>query len=203
MLGAKSHPRMVPRQQSTANDLHEKPFSRPPPHIGIEQTSENSDRSETNPKAGIVGNFACERPPAGGNSRLKRHPRTQTEGAMRSPAVLSIAMLAAISSAASPAWAYSLYWYRGPTKSHSESACYGFAKDAASRNNLRNIKQDNLSVSGVSATNTALAVITCIVAAGGTAHAVVMVSGDNAPEAASLAKSLFEAVRSETCFEGC
>ena len=104
---------------------------------------------------------------------------------------------------ASPAEAYFLYWYRGPVHAKSESGCYGFAQAAAASNNLQNVKKDNLSVSGTSSSGDALAVMTCVGGGNGDATAVVMVSSDNGPEAAQLAKALFDRVRNEICFEGC
>ena len=109
----------------------------------------------------------------------------------------------AITVDALPAEAYFLYWYRGRVHARSENACYGFAQAVAARNNLQNVRRDNLSVSGTSSSGDALAVITCIGGANGNATAVVMVSSDNGPEADQLAKALFDGVKNEICFEGC
>ena len=109
----------------------------------------------------------------------------------------------AITVNALPAQAYFFFWYRGPVQARSENGCYGFAEDVARRNHLQNVKRDNLSVSGVSSSGDALAVITCIVPANANAVAIVMVSSDNGPEADQLAKALFDGVKNEICFEGC
>lgn len=104
---------------------------------------------------------------------------------------------------ASPAEAHFLHWYRGPVHATSEGGCYGFAHDAATKNNLQNIKRDNLSVSGTTSSGDAYAVITCVGGGGGEATAIVMVSSDNGPVGDNLAKALFDVVRKEVCFEGC
>jgi hypothetical protein len=123
------------------------------------------------------------------------------EDKMRSFFLLLTCAILTITVKASPAEAASFYWYRGQVHAHSEEACYSFAKSAAQKGGVTNIKKDNLSVSGTSTGN--LVVITCIVAASGNATAIVMVSGDDGPSAGGLAKKLFESMQVSECVEGC
>ncbi len=92
--------------------------------------------------------------------------------------------------------AASLFYFKGGTKAPNERVCLSFAKDQASRHNLQNVKSDRLGVGGTR--DNFFAVLTCV---GNVV--VVMVSGDTGTNGSPLAKELFDAVRGETCIDGC
>jgi hypothetical protein len=95
-----------------------------------------------------------------------------------------------------PANAASLFYLKGPTKAPNERVCLSFALDQAKRHNLQNINHDNVGVGGTR--DNFFVVMTCV---GNVV--VVMVSGDAGTNGNPLAQELFNAVRSEGCFDTC
>ena len=105
-----------------------------------------------------------------------------------------VACVLSITAYSTPASAASLFYFSA--KAPNERICLSFARDQASRNNLQNIKQDNLGVGGTR--DNFFVVMSCVGKV-----IVVMVAGDSGTNGSPLAKELFDAVRNEGCIDTC
>jgi hypothetical protein len=107
-----------------------------------------------------------------------------------------IATLLSLAASTLPTSAASLFFFKGPTKAPSENVCLRFAHDAARRHNLQNININALNVSG--SRDDFFVAMTCV-----GNIVVVMAAGNTGTNGSPIAKELFDAVRSEVCFDAC
>jgi hypothetical protein len=107
-----------------------------------------------------------------------------------------IAGLLSIAVSTTPAFAASLFYFKGQTRAPNERVCLRFALEQASKHDLQNIKHDNLGVGGTK--GNFFVVMTCV-----DAVVVVMVAADGGENGRPLAQELFDAVRREVCIDAC
>ena len=105
-----------------------------------------------------------------------------------------IASLLSIAASNTRAYAGSLFFFKGATNAPRETTCLSFALTAARQQNLTNIQQNNLAVSGVR--GDLIAVMTCVGPV-----VVVMVAGNTGEDGKPLAEELFNEVKRIHCID--